>query len=238
MPCPSCGAESAGPSRYCPSCGNPLAESPWDRERASAASHAEVAGGIRLLCAEFEGRKPLYDRMERLSAAVERCEQKLSSYKPLIFTVAWVAFWSFGAYASYQNGTTQATPIPLQVLFLLIVCLPGFLPVFLRAYRHFLVRRCRERMGAAYDEAMAHYRKVPGNPFAFEYSDPYTLEALYQIVRTGKADTAKEAVNALERSRYQSSMLNLQGRILEEARGAKEAAQVAALFSVVAAVRR
>ncbi|WP_165044789.1 MULTISPECIES: hypothetical protein [unclassified Adlercreutzia] len=142
------------------------------------------------------------------------------------------------------------TSIPADIMIIkpdylaitILVALPGVLTsvivVIQRLKRKKRIPLVRSRISEIYQGIYKHYLTVPNNPFAFEYSDPYTLRALYEILRLGKADSVKEAINVLEMSNYQSAMLNMQGQILEESKAAKDAAITAAVFAGVAATRR
>lgn len=236
MRCQACGAESGGGARFCASCGSPLASSAWEGEREAALRRQEVADRMGLLCEQFEGQRADYDRMRRLDEAVADCKEKNGRTRLLKLSLVW-AFLIIAALAS-TAGKGKGADTPIEIAPIAIFALVPLAAVLLgKAARAALAKRYSEASARAYERVEGHYRSVADNPLAFEYSDPYSLEALRQIVRAGKADTVKEAVNVLEQSKYRSSMLGFQGRILEEAQEIKKAAAAAAAFAGVAAFR-
>ncbi len=153
-----------------------------------------------------------------------------------LLALAWTALWAAFLHNRVSQGDYPADA--LTVVFLLVVSLGPFVPIVgTKAARAKEAKRLESEATAVYMEIRRHYDAVPDNPLAIEYCDPDSLEAVRQIVASGRADTAKDAVNVLEESRYRSEMLQLQRNILEEAHGARMAAESASRWAAAAALR-
>ncbi|WP_232050908.1 hypothetical protein [Arabiibacter massiliensis] len=221
-----------------------MTASVWDSERQAADRRAEIANEIFKIWSQFECQKQNYDKMTELDQNIDYCKRKNSKVWPLLVSIIWAAIYLYLAQFSTSIPSGDSTVASAYMSFVAtgfltsIALLPLVIVVVLKITRSYAIKRDSKKMGELYDDVYKHYLTVKGNPFAFEYSDPYSLFALYEIVRLGKADTAKEAVNVLEQSRYQSAMLNIGGQTLEAAQGAKNAAIAAAMFSGIGAFRR
>lgn len=209
----------------------------WEEEeRASSEKKRWLLKRLDALCRAFEGQRGNYERIELLVGRVERLRGKNRRWKVTLLALAWTALWAAFLHNRVSQGDYPADA--LTVVFLLVVSLGPFVPIVgTKAARAKEAKRLESEATAVYMEIRRHYDAVPDNPLAIEYCDPDSLEAVRQIVASGRADTAKDAVNVLEESRCRSEMLHLQRNILEEARGARMAAESAARWAAAAASR-
>ncbi len=209
----------------------------WEEEeRASSEKKRWLLKRLDALCRAFEGQRGNYERIELLVGRVERLRGKNRRWKVTLLALAWTALWAAFLHNRVSQGDYPADA--LTVVFLLVVSLGPFVPIVgTKAARAKEAKRLESEATAVYMEIRRHYDAVPDNPLAIEYCDPDSLEAVRKIVASGRADTAKDAVNVLEESRYRSEMLQLQRNILEEAHGARMAAESASRWAAAAALR-
>lgn len=239
MYCPQCGSKNANDARFCLKCGAPFANlSVWESEQAAARRRTEILNGVAWLCSQFDTQCDAYNELRMLQNELTDLQRLQQQAWPTIVII--LLFIPLLAIISTIGDDIIANLDYLAMA--AILALPGVLTsvavVMQRLKRRKRIPQIRSRISEIYQGIYEHYLTVPNNPFAFEYSDPYTLRALYEILRLGKADSVKEAINVLEMSNYQSAMLNMQGQLLEESKAAKDAAITAAVFAGVAAMRR
>ena len=68
----------------------------------------------------------------------------------------------------------------------------------------------QQRLGELADELILHYNNYGPCPIGIEYTDPKSLEAIYEVIRQGRADTPKEAINLLGHDAHFAEMERLQ----------------------------
>lgn len=84
-----------------------------------------------------------------------------------------------------------------------------------------------------------YYRDYPGQcPVHISYSHPGTLEYLYSLMKSGRADTVKEAINLMEEELHRFRMENHQQQILYRTTQAANAATASAFLSAVDLISR
>lgn len=79
-----------------------------------------------------------------------------------------------------------------------------------------------------------HFSAYKNPPVGFEYSHPAILIELIHIMKSGRADTIKEAINCLIEDIHRQEMLNVQKETAKNAEDAANAARATAMFSAVA----
>lgn len=251
MYCGNCGSDNDINASYCSKCGCLLDGnvSAVHQEYVAQSRRQELVKKLNALYNIFVSQKDRYDKISSLNMSIARLDMKNSKITWLVLSIVLPVLLGLPIISTAYSispetmGAAGAVYTPDRVdsmrttaLFVgVVLCLPAMLTLVMRGARVLKIKRYKHECGVIYNELIDHYKSVNDSFVSFEFSDPYSLNAIRAIVSQGKADSVKEAIDKMEQAQYRSSVLNLQGHILEQCIAIKNATRAAAFFAGVAA---
>ena len=196
--CRNCGMET-GSARFCIGCGAPM-EAGYVAMDPRQRSMQEMEQMI----AYFSIKKHQYAEMLRMGDEIKACEEKGFG----IFVAGAVVF---GLVALYTVNPYWWLAVA--------ACIVG--RMLAKKKNQEKLEKASARRLALVQELSEHYAAY-NCPIGFEYTDPHVLEALYKILRQGRASDISQALNLMLQDMHDEKMLYLQQ---EQTTAAKEAAQ-------------
>jgi len=117
----------------------------------------------------------------------------------------------------------------------IIILLVGGLMIFLYANKKASVKKRIEqetdRICQIADELTAHYKNYGYCTVGMEYTNPKILQQMGNLIRQGRADTPKEAINIMIEDAHRTDMEMMQMETMRAARAASRGSAVAAGFA-------
>ena len=198
MNCRNCGMELNG-SRFCPNCGAPAAGQNgapvmMDRRQRSLKDMEQMIG-------YFGAKKQWYDDFDAVSAEVE--ERTARSF----------AGWIGAAVISAAIGIFSEA-------FFFYIAAAGFvvLMILLKKNNKDKLAKAVERQNLIGSKLQAYYEEYGYCPVGLEYTKPATLNALYELIRKGRASEPGDAINIYLADLNQQEMLRMQQETMEAAK--------------------
>lgn len=192
-------------------------------------------GQLQYALAYFSPYRNTYIESQRLSQLIQTEEPPPTGGRILFWGISGgvISFFIMALF-SQSSGILTILALVATVIFALLVvlglilCINGNQQV--RRYEENIRILCRQIED--YDvQLREHYNRFANCPVAFEYSSPIVLESLVQYVKTGRADTVKEAINCLIMDAHNQEMLRIQQEVAQNSKKAAESAQSAAVFT-------
>ena len=203
-------------SRFCPACGTPAEgiqpvqhgiPSVMDRRQRSLKDMEQMIG-------YFGAKKQWYDDFDAVSAEVE--ERSARS----------VAGWVGAAVISAVIGMFSEA-------FFFYIAAAGFvaLAILLKKNNKDKLAKAVERRDLIGGKLLAYYEEYGYCPVGLEYTKPAILNALYELIRKGRASEPGDAINIYLADLNQQEMLRMQQETMaaakETAKNTKKAAKAA-----------
>ena len=227
MFCNQCGKQNPDSARFCNFCGAPMAGpmvtiyQPRKQER-----NAEIAELERMI-RYFSQKSALYGEYDNVSAEIDSCS-KGKHYALLIWgiIVSFAATMMFSAINSSDTKTAVIALIPFLIGQGMIV---GHIIYAVSFNKRLDMLTCR------YDELSSelfdYYRGYGTCLIGPEYTNPSNLITILNTIKSGRADTTKDAINILVEDAYRRNMQQFAAQAARSAAAAARGARVSAVFS-------
>ena len=235
MYCTNCGAEIREESRFCKSCGVEIKKFSKKQETYNTAYQSQTYHSVRKESMEqlrdmynyFSVKEAAYEELINLD--IELSSPIQVSNKGKIWGLILTIFGSCCVPLAIAAHSIEA------FIAVIIILGPG---IFLLTSRSRKIKRIqldrenkRQRMQVIAEDVVAHYNNYGPCPIGVEFTDPKSLEALYEVIRSGRADTLKEAINVLAADNHMAEMERLQSATAQAAWETCAAARLNAGFT-------
>lgn len=233
MYCANCGAEINEGSSFCKNCGTEVNNGHYSvtgnwQSNTFESVREQSMEELRDLYNYFSLKANVYDELDRLYRHAYTHNVQVSK-AGLVWGIILICLGGLFFIISCAGESVW-----LMLLNLLIIGLGIFL----------IVKRSRKKK-AAYQtiedeklqidvlaqELAVHYDNYGGCPLGIEYSSPRSIEAIYEIIRQGRADTIKEAINLIKSDSHDAEMERLQRETAQAAWSTCAAARATAGFT-------
>ena len=218
MFCSKCGQEVSDDASFCSKCGSPTGglKQPSSQESGVRQTTYELLSSVdRKLRDQRAHYRAIQDDNIKL-AELRKSDKDKGRW---IFSVAWgLALWYLSGFIEGESAAIGCR---------VAACVPFAICALGAARKAAMVKNLRRDIATHVAAVVEIYASVKDNPLSFEHSSPYALDSLLAIVRQGRADTLKEALNVYEDEVHKSSMLDLQKAAVNEATAARIAAEQA-----------
>ena len=212
--CKQCGSDLNG-ANFCPNCGAAADGAPnYTGAPVGADVRQRSMADMQHMVSYFGAKKETYDAYEKVSAEVE--ERSLRSF----------GGWIGAAIISVLIGLFS------EAVFFYIMPV-GFIAVFilLKKQNKDKLSIATARQAELHNELEAYFEAYGYCPVGFEYTKPSTLEALYDLIRKGRAATPGDAINVYLEDEHITELIRLQQEATdaakETAKNTKQAAKSA-----------
>ena len=180
-----------------------------------------------------------YDHCNKMIPVLQRGVGKARLVWGIIFCCAGAYFGFMGLASLSSSFSSRSSSVSILMVVLLLFCLaliiPGILMIVSRSVAANKKRKELENMLNREAELATiltqHYNNYGFCLIGAEYTNPKILSRICDIIRSGRADTPKEAINILLDDAHKS-MMQLQSQLTMQAtRQAARGATAAAVFS-------
>ena len=253
--CPSCGAPFNSGEKFCMQCGKAIDENrkivPQKPSKVSNVyesgmrSRVEAANEVARMIDYFSPLQAKYDEYDYCSEKIDKCTCPLR-VAPVVWGVILTFMGGyvvgtllydkfFGTGQMFDQMMSSAEYIPLIIICCILLAVGLFLIIFRIAkviFRKQSYKKYASRQIELATELREHYRNygkmcIVGE----EYTNPRILELIGNVLRQGRADTVKEAINILIEDAHRSLMELKADLQLQADRQAAAGASAAAVFS-------
>ena len=214
MYCTNCGAEIREESRFCKSCGVEIKKFSKTQETYNTAYQSQTCRSEREESMEqlrdmynyFSVKEAEYDEVIKLDTEIN---------SPIIVSNAG-KIW--GLILTIFGGCCVPLAIAahsIEAFIAVIIILgPGILLLTSRSRKIKRIQREREtkqaRLQVVAEDVVSYYNNYGPCPLGIEFTDPKSLETIYEVIRSGRADSLKEAINILANDEHNAEMERLQ----------------------------
>lgn len=233
MYCKNCGI-NIYESNFCHACGTASEATttsannpPLAHERVNISKRESLVDSFAEYASIYSGTRADYDRLVAMQDYISTTSARMLRRRSI--------FWSIVCFlpallmiSLIFDGDSKAT-LQMMIIPILMFSLPLIIVIISRINKKAKIERYKRETGVIIGRLHDHYNSVNNNLVAFEYADPYTLQSIIELFRTGRADTLKEAVNILNEEKFQEDLLNIQGEVYRMAVSTKGAAKAAAV---------
>ena len=214
--CRNCGTDMGG-ARFCPNCG------------------AAVSGEAVAQYSAPTGMSPRKQTLAEFDHLMNHFGPKQKWYDDYSAVTAEIEELSKGA----GNGWIGAGVISVIIglfgdsFFLFLAIAAGFvaLGILAKKKNKKKLETATTRQAKISKKLIEHYEAYGDCPVGFNYTNPIILQAMYELVRDGRANTISEALNRLLDDMKQEEMHRLQVEATEAAKDAAKNSREAATFS-------
>ncbi len=216
--CKNCGTDLNG-ARFCPNCGTAdgelVVQQPHNVAPMGANPRSNSLAEMENMQQYFGIKKPLYDKLDALMAKIEK---KRSKKKPgwliggILFGLLVLLMASGGM---YWYGIVMFGAVDVGIFYMYYLQ---------RKKNKEIVNQLLVEQAIVATELMDYYTAYGYCPVGIEYTEPSILYTINDVIRKGRADTPKEAINILLDDMHKEKME-------EEAKRAANAAEATAAYS-------
>ena len=227
MFCNQCGRHNPDGAKFCNSCGAPLAApSNAAMQQRQQDRNAEMEE-LQKMIHYFSQKGALYEEYDRVCAAIDRTA-KGKHYALLVWgiIVSALGMFFFAMLRTGEPAYSALAAIPFLIGQAMIV---GHI-VYAVSFD-----KKKAQLNRRYDELSAalfeHYKAYGYCAVGPEYTNPSNLTAILNTIRSGRADSIKEALNVLVNDAYRNNMQQLAAQTARSAAAAARGAKTGAVFS-------
>lgn len=231
MFCNNCGKPNQDGAKFCSECGAPINQiinqqydnSQQKRQQARNSEITELDKMIRY----FSQKSMVYEEYDRISAELSRFS-KGKHYALLIWGII-VSFLG----TIFVSAFSREEPAKLALGFIPFLLGQGMIVGHI-VYAVSFSKRKKEleaKLSEISSELFEYYKAYGTCVVGAEYTNPSNLIAIANTIRSGRADTIKEAINVLLDDVYRNNMQNLTAQSARSAAAAARGATAGAVFS-------
>ena len=229
MICKNCGGQNPDGARFCNLCGASLSApaavmNQSQRQQSRNAETAELERMIRY----FSQKAGVYAEYDNVCAELDRCAGG-KHYALLIWGII-ISALGMVFFAALQSKNSTLIVAAALIPFLLgqgMIVGHIVYAISFDQKRGRLIRRYHELS----DELYSFYRAYGSCLIGPEYTNPTNLNTILRTIRSGRADSTKEAINVLLDDVYRNNMQRLAAQTARSAAVAARGATVTAVFS-------
>lgn len=205
--CTKCGTKNPDNVKFCASCGNVVggdnqaASTPAYQGQKDEIRKSEIAA-LESVYKHFKGKRALYEEGDRIDDKLERLSRGVRSAM-----LVWGAILLF-------LGCIFVISVKGLGIFLLVVGGIFFgICLFRKIFNRVQLAKYQSENERVTKEINDYYRTYPNCPVGVDYTHPVATEALLEYMRSGRADTIKEAINVLIADLNQASLEESQAEL-------------------------
>ncbi len=180
--CTNCGSQIPANMQFCPTCGAPQ-NGGYQQQYQNTRDN--TLKELARMHDYFAQKQSEYNEFDRLNAALPAMNHV--GFKPLLIFGIIIVTISFMIFAAGSNG--------LGFVALLIggSMIGGFIAIEVNRKKR--VQNTKDRIDEIALSLMDHYQKYGNCPLDVDSTYPQNIAELYDLVKSGRADTLKEALN-------------------------------------------
>lgn len=167
----------------------------------------------------------LYNEYDAINNKIQYLERAPGLKVLLVFGIIWALP------GMMVVGFTMEMNIILGLVMALLFYWPLALYFVLRSKNKKKIQSMLKRLGSIANELTEHYHAYGYCPIGPEYSNPAIIDGIIRIVRSGRADTIKEALNVMLNDAHKTTMELAAMQTANSARSAAAGATAAAVFN-------
>lgn len=218
MFCSKCGQELSDDASFCSKCGAPTGASSQPA-RHGADERQRTYELLSSIDGKLRDQRAHYRAIQKDNIKLAKARKSGKGIGKYLFSGLWALFF-------WQVSTT-VDDTGLVAFYVVGGAVPLAICVLGALRRLQIANDVKKDIASHFASIAKIHASVKDNPLSFEHSTPYALDSLLAIVRQGRADTLKEALNVYEDDEHKSSMLDLQQAAVNEATAARIAAEQA-----------
>ena len=148
--------------------------------------------------------------IDSLNFDIERSERKKDrAHKDMFTPIGFAVLWGLLALLCSMIGAT----IKYVSIIVPAIAVFAFVTSFLSYKKHSgIINESEDKMDRLIDAIVDWYNEYPQCPLGVEYCHPDILNTIYNLIRQGRAETIKEALNVFISDSHNAAMM----RIAEE----------------------
>lgn len=173
----------------------------------------------------FLQKLDLYNEYDAINYKIQ-CLEHSSDLKVLLIFGIILAFPG-----ALMLGLSSGINIIARVFFALFFFWPLILYCVLITKNKSKIQSMLKRLGVIANELTRHYNAYGYCPIGPEYSNPAIIDGIMRIIRSGRADTIKEALNVMLNDAHKTTMELAAMQTANSARSAAAGATAAAVFN-------
>lgn len=232
MFCSKCGAEIDDNAQFCSVCGNTISSASQSWNSASnlkiqKSTRAETESVINELINYFSIKSDLYQEFDKNELKLYKTKQ-VNALKVitciLICTIVFSFAWFIIISQISGNEIVLITASSICAIIVLAIIL------IIRTKK---IKKLTNRQNEIISKISDYYYQLEYCPIGIEYSDPAILNQLMAIVKTGRADTIKEAINIMLDDAHKNQMENAAFLAAQSAYQTAKNSRVAAVAGVI-----
>ena len=232
MFCNQCGKQNPDGARFCNFCGAPVSAQMMNvgqpRHQQRNAEIAELEKMIRY----FSQNSALYEEYDRLTPLVDRT-MKGCKHALLVWGIiaACIGLLTVPMVILKINEDNNYSSLILSLMYLL----PGIGMIVGYVFYASAFKKRAAKIFQRYDEVTAelieYYQNYGICLVGPEYTNPSNLITIRDTIKSGRADTTKDAINLLLEDAYRNNMQQIAAQAARSAAAAARGAGVGAVFS-------
>lgn len=216
--CKNCGTDLNG-ARFCPNCGTAegemIVQQPHNVAPMGGNPRSNSLAEMENMQQYFGAKKPLYDELDALMAKIEKQRSKKKTGWLVAGILMSLLTWFLISCDMNWLGIIIFGAIDLGLFYMFYVQ---------RKKNNEKVSVLLVEQATVATELMDYYTAYGYCPVGIEYTEPSILYTINDVIRKGRADTPKEAINILLDDMHKEKME-------EEAKRAANAAEATAAYS-------
>lgn len=206
MFCPNCGTQLPDGSRFCSSCGSTLQEygapqvasTAYQYEQQKTAMRQSELSTLSDLIRHFGQKRDQYAEYDEVCEKVDHYARGAKSF-PLVMGIILTVI------AGYMLLMAAVAPrVDERIAVIVTGCLllvPGIILLIIGIRNKVNNKRYfayyQKRYAELSAELSEHYLAYGNCSLGSEYTNPFILEAIYNMIQSGRTDTAKESINQI-----------------------------------------
>lgn len=240
--CEKCGAELSDGAEFCPKCGNKVNNAIINNNQSMSSQSNQVPERIQTaqeltkMCNYFSQKADLYDEYDRLTDTINKTKKmKGGEIVCLVLGILFALVGIFNVFLIVKGAawSPEIGNTPFKILatvnFIAAALFIGIfiLSVVLRKNKY---NKSCDRYIEVVDELTNYYNNYGYCMVGGEYTNPKVLYQISDLVRQGRADTPKEAINIMIDTAHKNRMEMFAQQTVANTAAAARGARASAVF--------
>lgn len=236
MFCSKCGKEIPDDSAFCSNCGNVISGSVRSDVSSAATeqrnTREETSQIVDTLTEYFSEKNYLYRELDLVNKNLVKVNMRSYYWKMLVaisfFGTLIPSLIALAVDFEYAGGVAT-------VAFLIATTLALIIPAIVKVVRR---NELNKRQANLADEITDYYNQLNYCPLGVEYTDPEILAELKALIKSGRADTLKEAINTMVDDIHKNNMEAAAFTAAQNAYVAAKASRISAVTGTISLFKK